>query len=244
MSEDINVVVKMPNEENYIIKINADASVQDALEKLITDTSIIVNRDVDKSLFLYCELNQGKHLNISEKLSLESNPSPMYELIAPTNFAKTKIRDLIKKDESGKPIVTLKFKVPDESTNFYDGINKNQIKLKDFIPPELLNFTEFEKIKDEASLLEFCQEKNKQKVESYADYNEAQKAIFWDTIIKKIVYSENKKLSLETVFEFHIFIYGNQKIQSCDDFYDKLANYTSDDENYEGIFLFSEYLNI
>lgn len=242
MSEDINVVVKMPNEENYIIKINADASVQDALEKLITDTSIIVNRDVDKSLFLYCELNQGKHLNASKGQFLKQNPSSTYEF-APADFATTKIKDLITKSESSEPIVTLKFKVPDESTNFYDGINKNQIKLKDFIPPELLNFTEFEKIKDEASLLEFCQEKNKQKVKSYEDYSEAQKAIFWDTIINKIVYSENKKLSLETVFEFHIFIYGNKKIQ-FDDFYGELANYTSDDENYDGIFLFSEYLNI
>ena len=242
MNEYVRVLVTMPT-STYEITINQDASVKDALKRLMTDTAIIVNKDVNTGLFLCHELNQGKYLNASKEPFLKQNPSSTYELIAPTDFDTIKIQNLIKKDESGKPIVILKFKVPDESTNFYDGIDKNQIKLKDFIPPELLNFTEFEKIKDKASLLEFCQEKNKQKVESYENYSEAQKAIFWDTIINKIVYSENKKLSLETVFEFYIFICGNKKIQ-FDDFYDELANYTSDDGNYDGIFLSSEYLDI
>ena len=97
----------------------------------------------------------------------------------------------------------LKFKIPDESTKIFshkddtNSIDKNLIKLNDIMSPER---RKFEKITDDVSLLKFCQEKNKQKVKSYADYSDAQKINFWKTIKKNILDGNHKKFSLETVF--------------------------------------------
>ncbi len=221
MSEDIYVVAKMPNGKDYTITIHHNASVQDALEKLITDTSITLNEDVDKSLFLLHKLNPSTQLDT-------------HQLIEPTDFAKTTIQDLIQKSES---TVELKFKVPDTSTNLYCGMDKNQINLQDIMVPKLPNFTEFEKITDNVSLLKFCQKKNKQKIKSYADYNKAQKIAFWRTIIDNIL-DKGTKLSLETVFEFHIFVCGNKRIE-VEDFEGELSG-----KWYPEIFLCSEYLDV
>ncbi len=84
---------------------------------------------------------------------------------------------------------------------------------------ELLNFgaplpvsgadvSAFNEIKDNDALLKFCREKNKAKNE---ELNEDQKKALV-TEIKKNILSQNKNLSVETVFELSILLSGNGKV--------------------------------